>query len=210
MENNSENKNLNSSEESNIEFLEKAYKGLKELKKEKIELEYMLKQNELDIKHGYASSKDFRKKDGEIDIKMVKSDLLKLAIKLSQVEDDDVENPLETKLDTLIEYIQDIKDNVIDKELVDSFVQKQVSLKELKDDIKDFKGENAGLILKEENIAIDIITEIEIENFKEEKEKEFRKSNGLADKKPKKSKEDKEIEIETVIKEVANRLGVQL
>lgn len=193
-----------------IEFLNKAYNALYETKKEKIELEYLIKQTELDLKTSYASVKDLRKKDGEVDPKMVKSDLLKLAIKLTENDDENQENPIETKLDTLIEYIKDIREGKMEKELINSFVTKTESLKELKSDLKNLKGEYAGLIDKEENLAVDVITDRKIISYKEEKEEKFRKENGLAEKKPRKSKEEKESSLEEVIQTVAKKLNISI
>lgn len=188
----------------NIEFLKKAHRALKNVKTEKLETEFLIKQNELDLKHHYASKKDLRNKKGEVDIKMVKSSILKTAIEMVQADTE--KNKLEENLELLLSYVKDIKEGVFEKELVKSYATRTDNLKEIKGQLKVLKGEYAGLIDKEENKAVDIITDEEIKVAKEEKEVKFRKDNGLPEKKQKNSENSEKSNIEEVIKVVKTKL----
>jgi hypothetical protein len=151
------------------------FSALVSMKKEVIDRTYDNKTLEEDLKYGYASDKDFRKKDDTVDTAMVKADTMKTAIGISYLGK---KNKIAEKYDTLEEYISDVNSGVFDKAKVKSFVNNEEEIVGLKTQIKDTRDSKTGILEKDEIKAIEALAAIVAKSYKQKVDDEWKESQG--------------------------------
>ena len=184
----------------NIEAIKEMYTRLYSLEKEKIDNQYELKTLEEDIKYEYAGEKDFRKKDGAIDVAKVKGALVKDAIKIALLEE---QNRLEEKYNLLCEYIDDIENGVFDEERVKSYVSRLEELDNIKSDYKLTKDEYTGVLDKDVIKGVEKLVKHMSKKYKNIVDAEWKESMG-------KTVTHKEVEDDKIIEELAKALNIDI
>lgn len=187
-------------------FIPEAHKQLKGIERNLLELKYQIKQRELDLKLDFANKYNLRNKKNEIDTKVIKFALYELALKIVFGNEEKI--PLEEKLEILYDYVNKIKENKIDKEIVESYFRNKVEVQEIKkNELKEIDCKYGGLIQKEDYSTIKEIIKLEIKSEVEDKENKFRKDNDLPTKKTKTPKEENNLE---KLKEISKQIGINI
>lgn len=187
-------------------FLPEAYKSLLGIKKTITLTSYQKKQRELDLKVDYATKMNLRNKKNELETSKVKFPLFELALKLVYVEG--TKNKIEDQLEELNNYINQIKDKKVDKEIVESYFRHVEELSNLsKNDLKEINSKFGGLIAKDDYKTLEEIVKLQHKPFEEQQENKFRKDNDLPTKKPKKVNSGEEF---SKMKDLASQLGIDL
>lgn len=192
-------------EELSLEDMEKIKICFNEMvinRKSSVDLSLDVKEIETNLKTDVAEVKNYKKGDGTTDITQVKAPLLKEAIAIVQIAK---ENKLQDKADTLDEYIDDIKNNKYNKDIIETYVNKLNILTENKATLKDIKDSYGGIIDKDILKALDKITKlIEKDYLQSEKEKLDEKAG------KKKKTKSKTSSVDTIALELMKKLGIDL
>jgi hypothetical protein len=142
------------------EALKQGYKSLLDAKEAVLIVEMDKKEAEFKLKEEAAEAKGFLKKDGvTLDLAKIKIALLKNAIEINE----GLPNKLQENLDIQEEYIADLKNNIIKKPFVDSYVAKLNLAKEVKNDEKDVKEEMKTVLDSDIVETLNILANKEIE-----------------------------------------------
>jgi hypothetical protein len=162
-----------------INNIKNAYSEIVNSSLENIDSIYKSKQAEFDLKYSYAENKNFKKNDDSIDTSVIKSDLLKLAISIKK---NNAPNSIDEKLSLLESYLEDIDSNLLDSNFIDIFVDSIDDITESKNVLKNIKKDYNILIDSEKFKIIESLVNERVFDYKFQKENEFRKENGLAEK----------------------------
>jgi len=183
-----------------IELVKELYERLLDIKKSEIDIEYDIKTLENDLAFNYAASKGYKKKDGAIDDKKIKKNLMRDAIKILFLEE---KNRLEEKIQILDEYLSDLKSKRgISESVLDSIISSLRELDNLKEDEK-LKNEYTGMLDKDVIKATTKLVSMMTKRYKQEKEHEFKEDMGIVVK-------EREHDDDKLLKDISSKLGIEL
>lgn len=191
---------LNNAEQ--LETIKECLERLIVSRKAGVDLSMDLKEIESNLKIDVAEVKNYKKTDGTNDLKKIKMGLLKDAIAIKKLEQ---ENKLKSKFDLLEEYLSDLDSNAYNADIIDTYINKIEIIADNKLDVKDIKDNYTGTLDSDVIKAIDKLSKVVEKEYLE-----FEKSK-LDDASGKKTK-SKTVNstIDELVLILAKKLGIKI
>lgn len=172
-------------------------------RKSSVDLSLDIKEIENNLKIDVAEVKNYKKKDGTTDAAQVKSNILKEAITVVQ---ESKKSQLQDKADLLEEYVDDIKNEKYNNDIIDTYVNKANVLTDVKAEYKEITKSYTGLLDKDTIKALDKISKLVQKDYLREQKEKLEDKSGK-----KKSKKQPSVSgVDTLALELMKKLGINL
>ncbi len=172
-------------------------------RKSNVDLSLDIKEIENNLKIDVAEVKNYKKKDGTTDAAQVKSNILKEAITVVQ---ESKKSQLQDKADLLEEYVDDIKNEKYNNDIIDTYVNKANVLTDVKAEYKEITKSYTGLLDKDTIKALDKISKLVQKDYLREQKEKLEDKSGK-----KKSKKQPSVSgVDTLALELMKKLGINL
>lgn len=172
-------------------------------KKSSVDLTLDIKEIENNLKIDVAEVKNYKKGDGTTDTKQVKTNVLKEAIEVVQASK---KSKLQEKADLLEEYVDDIKGEKYNNDIIDTYVNKSNVLTDTKAEYKEIMDSYTGLLDKDIVKALDKISKMVEKDYLIEQKEKLNEKEG----KKKSKKSPKISEIDSIAFALMQKLGINL
>ena len=172
-------------------------------KKSSVDLTLDIKEIENNLKIDVAEVKNYKKGDGTTDTKQVKTNILKEAIEVVQASK---KSKLQEKADLLEEYVDDIKGEKYNNDIIDTYVNKSNVLTDTKAEYKEIMDSYTGLLDKDIVKALDKISKMVEKDYLIEQKEKLNEKEG----KKKSKKSPKISEIDSIAFALMQKLGINL
>lgn len=172
-------------------------------KKSFVDLTLDIKEIENNLKIDVAEVKNYKKGDGTTDTKQVKTNILKEAIEVVQASK---KSKLQEKADLLEEYVDDIKGEKYNNDIIDTYVNKSNVLTDTKAEYKEIMDSYTGLLDKDIVKALDKISKMVEKDYLREQKEKLNEKEG----KKKSKKSPKISEIDSIALALMQKLGISL
>ena len=155
--------------EEDLETIKICFNEMVKNRKSNVDLSLDIKEIENNLKIDVAEVKNYKKKDGTTDAAQVKSNILKEAITVVQ---ESKKSQLQDKADLLEEYVDDIKDEKYNNDIIETYVNKANVLTDVKAEYKEITKSYTGLLDKDTIKALDKISKLVQKDYlREQKDK---------------------------------------
>ena len=172
-------------------------------RKSNVDLSLDIKEIENNLKIDVAEVKNYKKKDGTTDAAQVKSNILKEAITVVQ---ESKKSQLQDKADLLEEYVDDIKNEKYNNDIIETYVNKANVLTDVKAEYKEITKSYTGLLDKDTIKALDKISKLVQKDYLREQKEKLEDKSGK-----KKSKKQPSVSgVDTLALELMKKLGINL
>lgn len=195
---------LELNEEEKLETIKELFGKLIVSRKSKVDIQLDLMDVEGKLKQDVAEAKDYKNKDGSVNLKEVKMSLLKDAIAIQKLNEI---NKLQKKYDLLEEYLTDLGNQKYNDGIIDTYLNKLSSMEDNKIDIDEIKDSYTGLLAKDEIKAIDKISKIVEKEYLLTEKAKIDEANG---KKTKTKDASKSLDIDALVLELAKKLNIKI
>lgn len=192
------------SEEEQLEQIKELFSKLVLSRKVKVDISLDLSEIEDKLKQDIAEAKDLKKKDGTIDLKQVKMALVKNAIAIEKLKE---ENKLAQKYEQLEEYLTDLANSVYNDDIVETYLNKLDLVNDNKQEIDEIKDVYSATLSSDTIKAVDKLAKIVEKEYLAIEKAKLDDTNG---KKTKEKDKTKSIDIDLLVMELAKKLNVKI
>ncbi len=191
-------------EEEQLEQIKELFAKLVISRKVKVDISLDLSEIEDKLKQDIAEAKDLKKKDGTVDLKQVKMTLVKNAIAIEKLKE---ENKLAQKYEQLEEYLVDLANSVYNDDIVETYLNKLDLVNDNKEEIDEIKDVYAATLSSDTIKAVDKLAKIVEKEYLAIEKAKLDDTNGKSTKEKDKTKS---IDIDLLVMELAKKLNVKI
>ena len=191
-------------EEEQLEQIKELFAKLVISRKVKVDISLDLSEIEDKLKQDIAEAKDIKKKDGTVDLKQVKMTLVKNAIAIEKLKE---ENKLAQKYEQLEEYLVDLANSVYNDDIVETYLNKLDLVNDNKEEIDEIKDVYAATLSSDTIKAVDKLAKIVEKEYLAIEKAKLDDTNGKSTKEKDKTKS---IDIDLLVMELAKKLNVKI
>lgn len=193
------------SEEKKLELIKELLDKLIITRKTKVDISLDLKTIEDNLKQDIAEVKNYKKKDGTVDVKEVKLALVKDGIAIEKLAQ---ENKLQKKYDLLEEYITDIRNGSYNEDIIDTYLLKLNLVEDNKSEISEIKDTYTGVLDSDTIKAVDKLTKIIEKEYLIAEKSKLDEANGVKTKS--KGSSSTNFDIDALVRELAAKLNIKI
>lgn len=191
-------------EEEQLEQIKELFAKLVISRKVKVDISLDLSEIEDKLKQDIAEAKDLKKKDGTVDLKQVKMTLVKNAIAIEKLKE---ENKLAQKYEQLEEYLVDLANSVYNDDIIETYLNKLDLVNDNKEEIDEIKDVYAATLSSDTIKAVDKLAKIVEKEYLAIEKAKLDDTNGKSTKEKDKTKS---IDIDLLVMELAKKLNVKI